>query len=284
MALPTYTMRHLLEAGVHFGHHTRRWNPKMAPYIFGARNGIHIIDLEQTVPMLHQGLQAIRDVVAGGGRVLLVGTKRQAQEPVAEAAKRCGQYYVNYRWLGGMLTNFKTMSQSIRRLRELDERINNDQSGLTKRELLELTRHRDKLERALGGIKEMGGLPDILFVIDTNKEAIAVAEANTLHLPVVAILDSNSSPEGIAYPIPGNDDAMRAIHLYCDLVSSAVLDGLQAELAASGVDIGARAEPAVDDLSDEAAGETDAPAEGEGTIMPAVTDELAAGEPAAADA
>jgi small subunit ribosomal protein S2 len=284
MALPTYTMRHLLEAGVHFGHHTRRWNPKMAPYIFGARNGIHIIDLEQTVPMLHQGLQAVRDVVAGGGRVLLVGTKRQAQEPVAEAAKRCGQYYVNYRWLGGMLTNFKTMSQSIRRLRELDERINNDQSGLTKRELLELTRHRDKLERALGGIKEMGGLPDILFVIDTNKEAIAVAEANTLHLPVVAILDSNSSPEGIAYPIPGNDDAMRAIHLYCDLVSSAVLDGLQAELAASGVDIGARAEPAVDDLSDEAAEETGAPAEGEGAIMPAMKDELAAGEPAAADA
>jgi ribosomal protein S2 len=182
MALPTYTLRQLLEAGVHFGHHTRRWNPKMSPYIFGVRNGVHIIDLEQTAPMLHQGLQAIRDVVAGGGRVLMVGTKRQAQEPVAEAAKRCGQYYVNYRWLGGMLTNFKTMSQSIRRLRELDERIANEQGGLTKRELLELTRHRDKLERALGGIKEMGGLPDILFVIDTNKEAIAVAEANTLHL------------------------------------------------------------------------------------------------------
>jgi small subunit ribosomal protein S2 len=284
MALPTYTMRHLLEAGVHFGHHTRRWNPKMAPYIFGARNGIHIIDLEQTMPMLHQGLQAIRDVVAGGGRVLLVGTKRQAQEPVAEAAKRCGQYYVNYRWLGGMLTNFKTMSQSIRRLRELDERINNDQTGLTKRELLELTRQRDKLERALGGIKEMGGLPDILFVIDTNKEAIAVAEANTLHLPVVAVLDSNSSPEGIAYPIPGNDDAMRAIHLYCDLVSSAVLDGLQAELAASGVDIGARAEPAIDDLSDEPAEEAVAQADGDAAVMPEVNGELAAGEPAAAHA
>jgi small subunit ribosomal protein S2 len=242
MTLPSYTMRQLLEAGVHFGHHTRRWNPKMAPYIFGERNRIHIIDLEQTVPMLHQGLQAIRDVVAGGGRVLLVGTKRQAQEPVAEAAKRCGQYYVNHRWLGGMLTNFKTMSQSIRRLREVEERISQEQSGLTKRELLELTRRRDKLERALGGIKEMGGLPDILFVIDTNKEAIGVAEANTLRIPVVAVLDSNSSPEGIAYPIPGNDDAMRAIHLYCDLVSGAVLDGLQAELAASGVDIGARAE------------------------------------------
>jgi len=240
MTLPAVSVRQLLEAGVHFGHHTRRWNPKMAPYIFGVRNGIHIIDLEQSEPMLHQGLQAIRDVVSGGGRVLLVGTKRQAQEPIAEAAKRCGQYYVNYRWLGGMLTNFKTISQSIRRLRELEERIAQEQTGLTKRELLELTRHRDKLERALGGIKEMGGLPDILFVIDTNKEAIAVAEANTLRIPVVAILDSNSSPDGIAYPIPGNDDAMRAIQLYCDLVSSAVLDGLQAELAASGVDIGAR--------------------------------------------
>jgi small subunit ribosomal protein S2 len=242
MAIPSYSMRQLLEAGVHFGHHTRRWNPKMAPYIFGVRNGIHIIDLEQTEPMLHQGLQAIRDVVAGGGRVLLVGTKRQAQEPVAEAAKRCGQYFVNYRWLGGMLTNFKTISASIRRLRELEERITQEQVGLTKRELLELTRDRDKLERALGGIKEMGGLPDILFVIDTNKEAIAVAEANKLRVPVVAILDSNSSPDGIAYPIPGNDDAMRAIHLYCDLVSGAVLDGLQAELAASGVDVGARAD------------------------------------------
>ena len=253
--LPTYTMRQLLESGVHFGHHTRRWNPKMAPYIFGARNGIHIIDLEQTMPMLHQGLQALRDAVAAGGRVLIVGTKRQAQEPVAEAAKRCGQYYVNYRWLGGMLTNFKTISQSIRRLREFDERIAAEESGLTKRELLELTRNRDKLERALGGIKEMGGLPDILFVIDTNKEAIAVAEANTLRIPVVAILDSNSSPDGIAYPIPGNDDAMRAIHLYCDLASSAVLDGLQAELAASGVDIGARAEIAPEEVPGELAEE-----------------------------
>src|SRR3954449_3147836 len=269
MAMPTYTMRQLLEAGVHFGHHTRRWNPKMAPYIFGVRNGIHIIDLEQTEPMLHQGLQAIRDVVAGGGRVLLVGTKRQAQEPVAEAAKRCGQYYVNYRWLGGMLTNFKTISASIRRLRELDERITETQSGLTKRELLELTRDRDKLERALGGIKEMGGLPDILFVIDTNKEAIAVQEANKLRIPVVAILDSNSSPDGIAYPIPGNDDAMRAIHMYCDLVSGAVLDGLQAELSASGADIGASAElpeeaiPELDEGVDLAEADAAAPAEPE---------------------
>jgi small subunit ribosomal protein S2 len=273
MAIPAYSMRQLLEAGVHFGHHTRRWNPKMQPYIFGVRNGVHIIDLEQTVPFLHQGLQAIRDVVAGGGRVLLVGTKRQAQEPIAESAKRCGQYYVNYRWLGGMLTNFKTISQSIRRLRELDERITQEQSGLTKRELLELTRGRDKLERALGGIKEMGGLPDILFVIDTNKEAIAVQEANTLRIPVVAILDSNSSPDGIAYPIPGNDDAMRAIHLYCDLVSASVLDGLQAELAASGVDVGARADIGAEALpeEEEAGGET----------MP-MTEETAAAEQAEA--
>jgi small subunit ribosomal protein S2 len=245
----------------------------MAPYIFGVRNGIHIIDLEQSEPMLHQGLQAIRDVVAGGGRVLLVGTKRQAQEPVADAAKRCGQYYVNYRWLGGMLTNFKTISQSIKRLRELEERITQEQTGLTKRELLELTRDRDKLERALGGIKEMGGLPDILFVIDTNKEAIAVAEANTLRVPVVAILDSNSSPDGIAYPIPGNDDAMRAIHLYCDLVAGSVLDGLQAELAASGVDIGARPDLAegafaaevLEELPDEAGGEGEGGAQAETT-------------------
>ncbi|HKT19384.1 MAG TPA: 30S ribosomal protein S2 [Stellaceae bacterium] len=239
MAIPTFTMRQLLEAGVHFGHHTRRWNPKMQSYIFGVRNGVHIIDLEQTVPQLARALQAIRDVAASGGRVLFVGTKRQAQEAVAEAAKRCGQYYVDHRWLGGMLTNFKTISQSIKRLRELDERISQPEAGITKRELLELTRDRDKLERALGGIKEMGGLPDILFVIDTNKEAIAVQEANKLKIPVVAILDSNSDPDGIAYPVPGNDDAMRAVHLYCQLVSDAVLDGLQAEAAASGVDIGA---------------------------------------------
>jgi small subunit ribosomal protein S2 len=249
--MPTFTMRQLLEAGVHFGHHTRRWNPKMSSYIFGARNGIHIIDLEQTVPNLHRALQAVRDVAASGGRVLFVGTKRQAQEPIAEAAKRCGQYYVNHRWLGGMLTNFKTISQSIKRLKELDEQIANPASGLTKRELLELTRDRDKLERALGGIKEMGGLPDILFVIDTNKEAIAVKEANTLKLPVVAILDSNSAPDGIAYPVPGNDDAMRAINLYCDLMAQAVLDGLQAELASSGADVGAQEAPPVESLPEE---------------------------------
>ena len=241
MTMPSFTMRQLLEAGVHFGHHTRRWNPQMAPYIFGVRNNVHIIDLEQTVPLLHRALEAVRDVAAGGGRVLFVGTKRQAQEPIAETAKRCGQYFVNHRWLGGMLTNFKTISGSIKRLREVDERVEQPTAGLTKRELLEMTRDRDKLERALGGIKDMGGLPDILFIIDTNKEAIAVQEANKLKIPTVAILDSNSSPAGIAYPIPGNDDAMRAIHLYCELVSGAVLDGLQAELAASGADVGARA-------------------------------------------
>jgi small subunit ribosomal protein S2 len=243
MAIPSFTMRQLLEAGVHFGHHTRRWNPKMQEYIFGTRNGVHIIDLEQTVPLLARGLQAIRDVAAGGGRVLFVGTKRQAQEAVAEAAKRCGQYYVDHRWLGGMLTNFKTISASIKRLRELDERVNSPEHGINKRELLELTRDRDKLERALGGIKDMGGLPDIIFVIDTNKEAIAVLEANKLKIPVVAVLDSNSDPAGITYPIPGNDDAMRAVHMYCDLVASAVLDGLQAEAVASGVDIGNADDP-----------------------------------------
>ena len=199
MTMPTFTMRQLLEAGVHFGHTTRRWNPKMAPFLFGVRNGTHIIDLEQTVPMLYRALTAVRDVVAAGGRVLIVGTKRQASEIVADAAKRCGQYYVNHRWLGGMLTNWRTISISIKRLRELDTRLSGDNVGLTKKELLQLTRERDKLERALGGIKEMGGLPALLFVIDTNKEAIAVAEANKLGIPVVAVVDSNSEPHGVDF-------------------------------------------------------------------------------------
>jgi small subunit ribosomal protein S2 len=239
MAIPSFTMRQLLEAGVHFGHQTRRWNPKMAPYLFGVRNGVHIIDLTQTVPMLHRALEATRDVAAAGGRILFVGTKRQAQEPITRAANRSGQYYVNHRWLGGMLTNWKTISQSIRRLRELDARIAEGTQGLTKKEALQLTRQRDKLERALGGIKDMGGLPDLLFVIDTNKEAIAVAEARVLGIPVVAVVDSNSEPDAVTYPVPGNDDASRAINLYCDLVVSAVLDGIQAEMAASGADLGA---------------------------------------------
>jgi len=261
MAMPTFTMRQLLEAGVHFGHHTRRWNPKMGQYIFGVRNGVHVIDLEQTVPMLHRAMQAVRDVVAGGGRVLFVGTKRQAQEKVAEASKRCGQYYVNHRWLGGMLTNWKTISQSIKRLREMEERLAGDTAGLTKKEILMLTRERDKLERALGGIKEMGGLPDVLFIIDTNKESIAVQEANKLGIPVVAVIDSNSNPDGIAFPIPGNDDALRAIDTYCELISGAVLDGLQAEMVAAGVDIGSQ-EEAGEALPEEGAAEAEqAPAQ-----------------------
>ena len=241
-------MRQLIEAGVHFGHSTRRWNPKMAPYLFGVRNGIHIVDLRQTVPMLHRGMEAVRDMVAGGGRVLFVGTKRQAADIVAEAARRCGQYYVNHRWLGGMLTNWKTISFSIKRLRELDEQIASGVQGLTKKELLNLNREREKLERALGGIKDMGGLPDIIFIIDTNKESLAVQEANKLGIPVVAILDSNSDPAGVNYAVPGNDDALRAIQTYCDLISGAVLDGIQAEMSRSGVDIGAAMEAPLEDL------------------------------------
>jgi small subunit ribosomal protein S2 len=239
MAMPEFTLRQLLEAGVHFGHHTRRWNPRMGPYLFGVRNQVHIIDLQQTVPMLDRALRAVRDVVAGGGRVLFVGTKRAAAEYVADAGKRCGQYYVNHRWLGGMLTNWKTITGSIKRLRQIEDMLAGDIQGLTKKEVLEITRDRDKLDRALGGIKEMGGLPDILFIIDTNKEKLAVEEANKLGIPVVAVLDSNSDPTGVTYPIPGNDDAIRAITLYCDLVSGAVLDGISAEMAASGRDIGA---------------------------------------------
>lgn len=239
MAMPTFTMRQLLEAGVHFGHQTRRWNPRMAPYLFGSRNGVHIIDLTQTVPMLHQALATSREVAANGGRVLFVGTKRQAQEPIARAAQRSGQYFVNHRWLGGMLTNWRTISQSIRRLRDLEAKLAEGTIGLTKRETLQLTRERDKLERALGGIKDMGGLPDLLFVVDSNKESIAVAEARVLNIPVIAVVDSNSDPKDITLPIPGNDDASRAINLYCDLMVAAVLDGIQAEMAASGTDIGA---------------------------------------------
>jgi len=261
MALPTFTLRQLVEAGVHFGHNTRRWNPKMAPYLFGIRNGIHIIDLQQTVPMLHRALQAVRDVTAAGGRVLFVGTKRQASEIVADSARRCGQYFVNHRWLGGMLTNWKTISQSIRRLRELDEQLTSGAlSGLTKKEQLNLTRERDKLERALGGIKEMGGLPDILFIIDTNKEALAVQEANKLGIPVVAVIDSNSDPQGISFPIPGNDDAIRAIQTYCDLMSGSVLDGIQAEISRSGGDLGASAQAPVETIPEiEAAEAVEAP-------------------------
>jgi small subunit ribosomal protein S2 len=241
MTQRAFSMRQLLDAGVHYGHHTRRWNPKMSSYIFGERNNIHIINLDKTVPLLDVALKAVRDVVAQGGRVLFVGTKRQASERIAEAAKRCGQYYVNHRWLGGMLTNWKTVSQSIRRLREY-ENVLEQSVGYTKKEVLSLTRMRDNLERSLGGIKEMGGVPDLLFIIDTNKESIAIQEANTLGIPVVAVIDTNSDPAGINYPIPGNDDAMRAIELYCHLIANAVLEGLQMQLESAGVDLGASAE------------------------------------------
>ena len=250
MALPSFTMRQLLEAGVHFGHNSRRWNPKMSPFIFGVRNNIHIIDLQQTVPMLYRAMMAVRDTVAGGGRVLFVGTKRQATDKIAEAAKRCGQYYVNHRWLGGMMTNWQTISKSIKRLHDLDDQMSKEDTGLTKKELLRLTREREKLDRALGGIKEMGGLPDVLFVVDTNKEAIAVAEANKLGIPVVGIIDSNSDPTGIDHPVPGNDDAMRSIEIYCDLMVGAVLDGIQKEVAAAGGDLGTGAEAPMEDITD----------------------------------
>lgn len=243
MALPEFSMRQLLEAGAHFGHQTHRWNPKMDRYIFGSRSNIHIIDLSQSIPLLHQALVKVREVAAAGGRVLFVGTKRQASDPVATAAKRCAQYYVNHRWLGGTLTNWRTVSGSIARLRELEGVLGGDGSGRSKKELLQLTRERDKLELSLGGIKDMGGIPDIMFVIDTNKEAIAILEARKLNIPVVAILDTNCDPDGITYPIPGNDDAARALQLYCDLIADAVLDGLAAGQASSGVDLGASIAP-----------------------------------------
>ena len=263
MPVPTFSMRQLLEAGVHFGHQTHRWNPKMEPYLYGTNNGIHIIDLQQTVPLLYRALDAVRATVAEGGRVLFVGTKRQAQQPIAEAAKRCGQYYVNHRWLGGMLTNWRTISNSIGRLRKLDEQLAAESTGLTKKETLNLNRERDKLERTLGGIREMGGLPDLVFVIDTNKEEIAKLEANKLGIPLFAIIDSNSDPAGVQFPVPGNDDSTRAVIFYCDLVARAVLDGLQQEQASLGGDIGEAADaPAVDpQLVDAVAEAVEAPAD-----------------------
>ncbi len=243
MAVPDFTMRQLLEAGAHFGHQSHRWNPKMAPYIYGARNSIHIIDLAQTVPLLHQALKTVSDTVAKGGRVLFVGTKRQAAEQIAEAAKKSAQYFVNARWLGGMLTNWKTISASIARLRKLDEMLGEGAKGLTKKERLMLTREREKLETALGGIKDMGGTPDLVFVIDTNKEALAIKEANRLKIPVIAIIDTNSDPDGISHPVPGNDDAGRAIELYCDLIARAAIDGISRGQGAQGVDLGAMEKP-----------------------------------------
>jgi small subunit ribosomal protein S2 len=256
MSLPDFSMRQLLEAGAHFGHQSHRWNPKMGPYIYGTRNSIHIIDLAQTVPLLHRALQTVSDTVAKGGRVLFVGTKRQASDAISEAARRSAQYFVNARWLGGMLTNWKTISASIARLRKLDEMLSVGAQGLTKKERLMLSRERDKLETALGGIKDMGGTPDLVFVIDTNKEQLAIKEANRLKIPVVAILDTNCDPDGIAYPIPANDDAGRAIQLYCDLVARAAIDGISRSQGALGIDVGAAETPVAEALAEPAEAET----------------------------
>nr|WP_316654047.1 30S ribosomal protein S2 [uncultured Gellertiella sp.] len=253
MALPDFSMRQLLEAGVHFGHQTHRWNPKMKPYIFGDRNNIHIIDLAQTVPMLSRALQVVSDTVARGGRVLFVGTKRQASDIIADAAKRSAQYYVNSRWLGGMMTNWKTISNSIQRLRKLDEILSSEASGFTKKERLNLEREREKLEKALGGIRDMGGTPDLMFIIDTNKEKIAIDEAKRLGIPVVAIIDSNCDPDAIDFAIPGNDDASRAISLYCDLIARAAIDGIARQQGASGRDVGGAAEAPIEPALEEAA-------------------------------
>lgn len=262
MALPDYNMRQLLEAGVHFGHQTHRWNPKMKPFIYGARSGIHIMDLSNTVPLLHQALVQVRDTVAKGGRVLFVGTKRQAAEPVAEAAQRCAQYYMNHRWLGGTLTNWSTVSKSIKRLRELEETLGEkEQSGFTKKELLNLERDREKLDKALGGIANMGGLPDLVFIVDTNKESIAIKEARKLGIPVVAVVDTNCDPDDADFPFPGNDDAARAISLYCNLVADAVLDGLAESSVGLGIDLGESED--IDALIEADLALADAAAEGE---------------------
>ena len=243
MAAPTVSMQQLIEAGAHFGHQTHRWNPRMKPYIFGARNGIHILDLSQTVPLFARALEFISGSVQSGGKVLFVGTKRQAQQPIADAARSCGQHFVNHRWLGGMLTNWKTISQSIKRMKTLEEQLSGDTTGLTKKEVLQLTRERDKLENSLGGIRDMGGIPDVMFVIDANKEELAIKEANVLGIPVVAILDSNVDPSGISFPIPANDDASRAVRLYCEAVATAATRGGREAVVASGADIGAMDEP-----------------------------------------
>ena len=256
MALPDFTLRQLLEAGVHFGHQTQRWNPRMGPYIYGERNGIHIMDLTQTVPMLDAALNVVRETVAKGGRVLFVGTKRQAQGPIADAAERSAQYFMNHRWLGGTLTNWKTVSQSIQRLKSIDEQLDGGAEGLTKKERLGMEREQAKLQASLGGIRDMGGLPNLLFVIDVNKEDLAIAEARKLGIPVVAVVDTNCSPDGVDYIIPGNDDASRAISLYCDLIARAALDGMSAQMGAAGIDLGALEETPTEDALTETAAET----------------------------
>ena len=262
MAAPVVTMQQLIETGAHFGHQTHRWNPKMKPYLFGDRNGVHIIDLSQTVPLFARALEFVSSAVAGGGKVLFVGTKRQAQDAVADAARRSGQHFVNHRWLGGMLTNWKTISNSIKRLKALEEQLSGDTVGLTKKEVLQLTREKDKLEMSLGGIRDMGGIPEVMFVIDANKEELAIKEANTLGIPVVAILDSNVSPDGIAFPVPANDDASRAIRLYCEAIAIAATRGGQEQQARSGRDIGAMANPPSEEAlsADPIVEQTEAPA------------------------
>ena len=252
MAAPVVTMQQLIEAGAHFGHQTHRWNPRMKPYIFGARNGVHIIDLSQSVPLMARALDFVQDTVRRGGKVLFVGTKRQAAEPIAEAARRSGQHFVNHRWLGGMLTNWKTISGSIKRLKSLEEQLSSGMAGITKKEQLQLTRERDKLELSLGGIRDMGGIPDVMFVIDANKEELAIKEANVLGIPVVAVLDTNVDPSGIAFPIPGNDDAARAVRLYCDAVGRAATRGADEGVAESGADIGAMEAPPAEAVAEPA--------------------------------
>ncbi len=239
MTIPTFTMRQLLEAGIHFGHHTRRWNPKMEEYIFGERNNIHIVDLEKTMPLLYNALELLHNISKNGGYVLFVGTKRSASEVVASSAKNCGQFFVNHRWLGGMLTNWETVSKSIKRLKDLEKKTESGEiHSLTKKERLNIERSKDKLELTLGGIKNMTNTPDALFIIDINKESIAVAEANKLKIPVIAVCDTNTDPTNIDYPIPGNDDAVRAISLYCDLVGSSILGGMEENINESVSDAG----------------------------------------------
>jgi small subunit ribosomal protein S2 len=249
MASNGVTMQQLIEAGAHFGHQTHRWNPRMKPYIFGARNGIHIIDLSQTVPLMQRALDFVSATVQAGGKVLFVGTKRQAQDPIREAALASGQYFVNHRWLGGMLTNWQTISKSIKKLKTIEDQLSGDTSGLTKKEILDLTRKRDKLEMSLGGIRDMGGIPDVMFVIDANLEELAIKEANVLGIPVVAVLDTNVDPSGISFPIPGNDDASRAVRLYCDAIAEAATKGNRQGVVDSGVDIGAMDEPVAEETA-----------------------------------
>ena len=264
MAAPVVSMQQLIETGAHFGHQTHRWNPKMKPYIFGDRNGVHILDLSQTVPLFARALEFVSQAVAGGGKVLFVGTKRQAQEPIADSARRAGQHFVNHRWLGGMLTNWKTISNSIKRMKSLEEQLSGNTAGLTKKEVLQLTRERDKLEQSLGGIRDMGGIPDVMFVIDANKEELAIKEANTLGIPVVAILDSNVSPDGIAFPVPANDDAARAIRLYCEAIAIAATRGGQEQQRRTGADLGAMVEPVAEEaIVTDPAIDTDVNAEGD---------------------